>query len=452
MTLATVPRYNGDQLPESREKAVVSGASIAGLLAGRILADRFTEVTIIERDYLPTEPVVRRGVPQGAHPHALLEAGRATLEDLFPGFGEDLIAAGGVVVDFASDVNFYGEGDFLAHGSTPMETYSATRPLIEQVVREHVSNLDGVHIRSGCQVTDYLLDDTGTAVEGVVLREGSEQTEITADLVVDATGRTSRTPTWLENHGYTPPEVEEVRIDVAYSTTFIERPADDLRTFLVPPSSPHTRGGMAAPVEGNRWVVSVHGVHGDHPPTDSEGLVEFAANLLTPEVRHLLDDHRQVSTDIEYYPFPTNRRYRYGDLDRFPDGLVVIGDAIASFNPIYGQGMSVAALEALELHQALARDGLEDLPPRFFDRAEEVIDMAWLLAAGSDFAFPQTTGPKPFGTDLISWYLTRLIHKAHTDSTLSSAFFRVLTMEQPPTTLLRPRKMWRVFNPISRAP
>lgn len=448
MTLATVPRYNSDQLPERHGNAVVSGASIAGLLAGRILADRFTDVTIIERDHLPTEPVTRRGVPQGAHPHALLEAGRATLEDLFPGFGENLIAAGGVVVDFTSDVNFYSEGDFLAHGPTPMETYSATRPLIEQVVREHVSNLNNVHIRSDCQVTDYLLDDTAAAVEGVMIREGEGQTEITADLVVDATGRTSRTPMWLENHGYTSPKVEEVHIDVAYSTTVIERPADDLRTFLVPPSSPHTRGGMAAPIEGNRWVVSVHGVHGDHPPTDPEGLVEFAASLLTPEVKHLLDDHRQVSTEIAQYPFPTNRRYRYGDLDRFPDGLVVIGDAIASFNPIYGQGMSVAALEALVLHQILATGSRNDLALRFFSRADEVIDMAWLLAAGSDFAFPQTTGPKPFGTDIISWYLTQLVHKAHTDSTLSSAFFQVLTMEQPPTTLLRPRSMWRVFKPI----
>jgi len=448
MTLASVPRYNNDQLPERRGNGVVSGASMAGLLAGRILADIFADVTIIERDHLPTEPVARRGVPQGAHPHALLEAGRATLEDLFPGFGESLTDAGGVVVDFASDVNFYGEGDFLAHGPTPMETYSATRPLIEQVVREHVSNLDGVHIRSDCQVTDYLLDATESAVEGVVIREDGEQTEITADLVVDATGRTSRTPTWLEKQGYTPPEVEEVRIDVAYSTTFIERPADDLRTFLVPPSSPHTRGGMAAPVEGNRWVVSVHGVHGDHPPTDPDGLVEFAASLLTPEVKHLLDDHQQVSSDIEQYPFPTNRRYRYGDLDRFPDGLVVIGDAIASFNPIYGQGMSVAALEALVLHQALTTGGREGLALRFFHRADEVIDTAWSLATGSDFAFPQTTGPKPFGTDLINWYLTRLVQKAHTDSSLSSAFFRVLTMEQPPTTLMRPRSMWRVFKPI----
>ena len=447
MTLATVSRYNSDQLEEKSGSAVVCGASMAGLLAARILTDSFADVTIIERDQLPTGPVVRRGVPQGAHPHALLEAGRATLDDLFPGYGEDLVSAGGVVVDFAKDVNFYSEGGFLAHGPTRMETYSATRPLIEQIVRQRVSDLDGVQIRSGCRITDYLHDDTATVVEGVAVREGADRTEITADLVVDATGRTSRTPTWLENHGYPPPEVDEVYIDVAYSTTYIERPADDLRTFLVPPSAPHPRGGMAAPVEGNRWVVSVHGVHGDHPPTDPAGFEKFAASLLAPEVKHLLDDHRQTSAEIEHYPFPTNRRYRYGDLDRFPDGLVVIGDAIASFNPIYGQGMSVAALEALVLHQTLVEGGREDLALRFFDRVEKVIDNAWMLAVGSDFTFPQTTGPKPRGTDLIGWYLSRLTRKAHTDSMLSSAFFRVLTMEQPPSTLLRPRTAWRVFKP-----
>ncbi|WP_269782681.1 FAD-dependent oxidoreductase [Halobacterium wangiae] len=447
MTLATVSRYDGNQVGDRRGNAVVCGASMAGLLAARVLADRFADVTIIERDQLPTEPAVRRGVPQGAHPHALLEAGRATLEDLFPGYGEELVSAGGVVVDFASDVQFYVEGDFLAHGPTPMETYSATRPLIEQTVRQYVSALDGVHIRSGCQVTDYLLDDTETVVEGVAVREGADQTEIAADLVVDATGRTSRTPTWLETHGYTPPDVDEVRIDVAYSTTYIERPADDLRTFLVPPSPPHTRGGMAAPVEGDRWVVSVHGVHGDHPPTEYTGFREFAASLLTPEVEQLLDDHRQVSADVEQYPFPANRRYRYADLDRFPDGLVVVGDAIASFNPIYGQGMSVAALEALVLHQTLAAGGRENLALRFFDRAEAVIDAAWTLAAGNDFAFPQTTGPRPRGTALTGWYLSRLARRAHTDSTLSSEFFRVLTMERPPTTLLRPGNVWRVFKP-----
>ena len=447
MTLATVPRYNSEKISERSGKAVVLGASIAGLLAARVLRDGFDEVTIIERDQLPDEPVARRGIPQGRHPHALLEAGRATLEDLFPGFGEDIISAGGVVVDFSTDVNFYGEGGFLAHGPTPVETYSASRPLFEQIVREHVAALDGVRIRTGCQFTEYLLDEPASTVEGVLIRVDGEQEAVTADLVVDATGRTSRTPTWLEDHGYPSPAVDEVHIGLAYSTALIERPANDRRTFLVPPSPPRTRGGMAAPIEGNRWVVNMQGVHGDDPPTDYEDFVEFAASLPIPELKRLLDDHQRVSADIDHYPFPTNRRYRYEDVDRFPDGLVVIGDAIASFNPVYAQGMSVAALEALVLHQTLATDDSEGIALRFFDNVEEVIDIAWMLAVGSDFGFPQTTGPKPRGTNLIGRYLSRLTRKAHTDSTLSSAFIRVLTMERPPTSLLYPSVMWRVFKP-----
>ncbi|QLG27706.1 FAD-dependent monooxygenase [Halorarum halophilum] len=446
MTLATVPRYDRDLLSRRSGHAVVVGASVAGLLAARVLADRFETVTVVDRDSLEGDPVARRGVPQGRHPHALLRAGSATLADLFPGYTEELLSAGGLLIDFAGDVRFYAEGGFLAHGPTRMETCSATRPLIEQVARRRVSELDGVRVRPRCQFTGYLLDEAGTTVEGVAIRAESGYEEIGADLVVDATGRTSRTPAWLAEHGYAPPELDEVRIDLAYSTTYVERPPDDRRTFLVPPASPRTRGGMAAPVEGNRWVVNVQGVHGDDPPTDFAGFSEFVASLPTPELKRLLEDHPRSSEGIECYPFPANRRYRYEDLDRFPDGLLVVGDAIASFNPVYAQGMSVAALEALMLHRALAEGGTEDLARRFFDRAEPVVDAAWTLAVGSDFGFPQTTGPRPRGTALTSRYLSRLARAAHTDGELSSAFVRVLMMERPPTSLLRPGVVWRVLK------
>ncbi|WP_158055850.1 FAD-dependent oxidoreductase [Halorussus halophilus] len=447
MSLTTLPRYDSDLASEQSGHAVVVGASMAGLLAARVLADWFEAVTIVEKDSLPDEPIARCGVPQSHHPHALLEAGRATLADLFPGYVEDLVSAGAVVTDFASDVQFYADGAFLAHGPVRMETPSATRPLIEQVTREHLSKLDAVETRDDCQFTDYLLDDAGTTVEGVRIRENGTATELPAELVVDATGRASRTPKWLSNHGYTPPEVEEVHIDVAYSTTYIERPPDDRRTFLVPPSPPITRGGMVAPVEGNRWVVNMNGIHGDDPPTDFAGFSEFAGTLPTPEVKRLLDGHPFAAADIEHYPFPSNRRNRYEGLDRFPDGLLVVGDAIASYNPVYAQGISVAALEALVLHQTLAEDGSENFALRFFDRAGAVVDEAWLLAVGSDFRFPQTTGPKPRGTDLVGRYLSRLTHKAHTDGALSDAFVRVMTMERPPTSLFRPGIAWRVLKP-----
>ncbi|WP_458210184.1 FAD-dependent oxidoreductase [Haladaptatus sp. NG-SE-30] len=449
MTLATVPRYDNDRRGKNG-RAVVVGASMAGLLAARVLADSFEAVTIIDRDPLPDEPIARRGVPQSNHIHILLEAGHSTLEDLFPGYGEELLSAGGLVIDGARNVNFFIEGDFLADRPRRIPLYCATRPLYEQIARRCVADIDSIQLRGNCQMTDYLVDDAGATVEGVVVRPvetGGKTEELSAELVVDATGRPSKTPNWLDSHGYTPPPVDEVHIDLAYSTILIERPTDDRRSFVVTPTPPVARGGGVNPVEGDRWLMTLFGMHGDYPPAEPEELIDFAAKLPDPHMKRLLDEHPRTSDDIIHYRFPANIRHRYEELDRFPGGLVVIGDAIASFNPIYAQGMSVAALEAVILHHTLSAGGREDLALRFFERAEKTIDIAWNMAVGSDHQFEETTGPKPRGSDFVNRYLSRLLRKAHTDAVLSDAFFRVLMMEQPPNSLLRPRTAWRVLRP-----
>ena len=419
---------------------------MAGLLAARVLADAYEGVTIIERDALPDEPTPRRGVPQGRHVHVLLESGRATLEDLFPGFGEELLRAGGLLIDGGSDFRFYDEGGYFAPTGVRMEVYCASRPLIEHVVRRRLETRAEVQLRDACQFTGYLVDASGERVEGVAVREaeGGEM-ELHADLVVDATGRTSRTPSWLAEHGYDPPRVDEVQVDVTYSSVHVERPSGDRRMFLLPPSAPRPFGGAAFPVEGDRWLVTLAGVHGEEPPAAPAGFGDFAARLPTPELARLLDRHRIRSEEAERYPFPSNRRRRYEALDRFPSGLLVTGDAIASFNPIYGQGMSVAALEALQLHHALASTDGPDLALPVFDRIADVVDIAWNLAVGADFGFDRTTGPKPRGTDLFNRYLSRLFRRAHRDGALTEAFYRVLTLERPPRSLLRPGVLRRVL-------
>jgi 2-polyprenyl-6-methoxyphenol hydroxylase-like FAD-dependent oxidoreductase len=205
---------------------------------------------------------------------------------------------------------------------------------------------------------------------------------------------------------------------------------------------------MAAPIEGDRWVVNLSGVHGASPPTDHAGFVGYAERLPIPELARLLDEHEWATSEVVSYPFPSNRRCRYEALDRFPTGLLVVGDAVASFNPVYAQGMSVAALEALVLHHVLAlADDPRDLAVPFFDRVADVVDVAWSLAVGADFGFPETEGRKPRGTAFFNWYLDRLLRHAHTDGTLTDAFVRVLTMERPPTSLLRPGIAWRVLRP-----
>ncbi len=447
MTLSTVPRYDPDQPSQASGHAVVLGASMAGLLSARVLSDWFESVTVVDRDSLPNDPVPRDGVPQGRHVHVLQEAGRATIEDLFPGFGERLLSAGGLLIT-DHEIGTYAEGGFLANSSRRQSGYSATRPLYELLVRREVAALDGVSIRPDCQFVDYLVGDGATRVNGVVVKNSDTEEELDADLVVDATGRTSRTPKLLAEYGYRSPPVDEVHVDMLYSTAFLERPPGDRRGVNVLPAPDRPRGSFAFPVEGDRWVVTLWGAHDDDPPTDPAGLAEYAGSLPVPHVQRLLEEQPLAVEEIAQFPFPSNRRRRYEALDRFPDGLVVIGDAIASFNPIYGQGMSIAALEALQLHHALANGGRENLALRFFDSVEVTVDLAWNMAVGSDHQFEGTEGPKPRGADLLNWYLFRLIRAAHTDPALADAFLRVQFMERPPTHLLRPGIVWRVFNPL----
>lgn len=448
MTLDTVRAYDDGRVSTASGHAIVVGAGMAGLVTARVLVDAFETVTLVERDSFRPEQTVRDGVPQAHHAHGMLEAGRAILEDLFPGYTREVCDAGGVMIDMATEFDYYYRDDFLADGSNELPTLCASRPLFEQIARRRVVGLDRVRARSGCVFTDYLTDDGQATVRGVHLsNEDGDSEQLVADLVVDATGRTSRTPRWLERQGYRPPEVEEVTIDLAYSTVVVERSPERCRACLVGPSPGRPRGGASLPAENDQQILTLFGMNGDHPPTEYPEFLEFAATLPTPEFEHLLAENERVSGEIHHYPFPSNLWRHYERLDRFPDGLLVTGDAIASFNPIYGQGMSVAALDALHLHHALAADSRENLASRFFDRSAETVNAVWRMTVSADFEFPRTEGEKPLGTDLLNWYLGRLIRTGYTDGYVTEAFARVHRLEQAPTTLFRPSILSRVLLP-----
>jgi 2-polyprenyl-6-methoxyphenol hydroxylase-like FAD-dependent oxidoreductase len=450
MVLTEVDRYDPDGIDGVGACGVVLGGSLAGLCAARVLADAFDSVVVIERDEFPDEPVARDGAPQTGHPHALLEAGRATLEDLFPGFGDDLIGEGGLLIDAFSDIKWYAEGGFVADGSERSLMCAARRPLFERVVRRRVRSIEKVEFRDGCRFFDYCTEGGSAAVSGVAFRDaGGEERRLDADLVVDAMGRTSRTPEWLADNGFEKPPTDRVRIDVDYSTVHIERPPEDRRLFFVPPSAPRKRGTYIIPIEDDRWQVLLQGVHDVDTPAEPEGVVEFLDRLPVEEPAELVRAQPWVAESVHGYPFPSSLRRRYAELDRFPDGLVVTGDGVASFNPIYGQGMSVAALDALLLHHALAEDGLRNLPDRYFTAVSDVVDVVWQIAVGSDFGFEETTGPKPVGTDPTNRYLSRLIRRGHDDPELRTAVGSVLILDRPPSSLFRPAVVWRALRPTS---
>lgn len=441
MSLASIPRYDPNDAERTAGTAVVVGGGAAGLIATRVLADHFERVVLCERDPLSDSVAFRRSVPQDRQPHLLLGAGQAILDDLLPGLTESVIRSGGMLIDWTRDLIYYEAGGHIASGSESIPMLAASRPLLEYEIRSRVRAWQGIELKAPCHVSGYHLVDG--QVSGVVTDQGV----LEADFVVDASGRSSTTPSWLAENGYERPAVEEVTIDVEYSSVRVSRPSHERRMVIVPPSAPRTRGGGAFPIENDQWIVTLQGMHGDSPPSSIESFRAFTKALPIDDLTQILEDHSIESENAAVYPFPVSRRHRYERLADRPDRLVVIGDALATFNPIYGQGISVSALEAMELHQALLGDRIDVAVDRYFKRAATVIDSAWRLSVGSDFRFDQTEGPRPRGTRLTNRYLERLFKRAHTNAHLAEAFAGVAMMQRPMTDLLRPSILWRVYRP-----
>lgn len=426
------------------ETAVVIGASMGGLLAARVLADFFQQVIVIERDGLPSTAVARKGVPQGQHAHALLGRGREILEHFFPGLTKGLLAQGAV----QGQGRFHSNGGVFCQAPNAPQGLFVSRPCLELAVRGRVQALPNVQIRDNCDVLGLLTNEDRGRVTGLCCRqraEGAGEEQVMADLVVDASGRGSRTPAWLEAMGYAKPEVELVEVGMGYTTRFYRREPDhfngDVMVNISPTPDNQRACGMMAQ-EGDRWIVTLAGYFGDHPPTDEAGYLAFARSLAIPDVYNIIHKTTPLTEPVTY-KFPSNQRRHYEKMRRFPEGLLVFGDAICSFTPIYGQGMTVAAIEATVLHDCLSR-GAANLAARFFQQASKVIDIPWNITVGNDLRLtpnPQFSLPVRF----INWYVGKLQIAARHDPELSLAFMKVANLFVPPPSLLHPRLAWRVL-------
>jgi 2-polyprenyl-6-methoxyphenol hydroxylase-like FAD-dependent oxidoreductase len=432
------------------ERAVVLGASMAGLLAAKVLSDRYGQVTVIDRDELPEASVHRRGVPHGRHIHGLLARGQQALEELFPGLTAELVAQGVPAGDMLANARVYLSGYRLRQAHTGLVLLCASRPVLEGYVRARVRALPNVAVLDSCDVMGLAATPDGRRVTGawVQRREGGSAEEVLgADLVVDATGRGSRTPVWLEALGYARPARDQVRIRLGYASRSYRLPrgvlGGDLAALhgLTPQ---HPRGGAFQVLDDRRVMVTLGGVLGDHPPTDPDGFLAFARSLRFPDIYELIRNAEPLDDPVAFR-FPASVRHRYEHLTRFPDGLLVVGDAVSSFNPIYGQGITVAALEALALRRHLER-GIEPQPRRFFADLARMVDVPWDIAAGGDLVFPGVPGRRPLKVRLVSAYLVRLHAAAAHDATLASAFVRVIGMVAPPQSLLGPSVAVRVLR------
>lgn len=431
------------------EHAVVIGASMGGLLAARALSDHFEQVTLLERDPFPKPGENRGGVPQGQHAHALLSSGREVMEGFFPGLTLELVSQGAALGDAVLHVVRVIGGHRYPRFKSGVQGLSLSRPLLEAEVRRRLLALPNVRAIERCKVLGLVTTPDRATVTGVrmVYQEDGAEAVLNADLVVDASGRGSRSPAWLEAMGYGRPPVEQVQVNVGYATCIYRRKpgyAEGALTFGITPAPPNRRMGVMVTMEQDRWMVSLVGFLGDHPPTDPAGFVEFAKTLPAPDLYQAIRDAEPLSQPLPG-KFPASVRHHYQRLERFPQGYLVFGDALCSFNPTYGQGMSVAALEAVAL-QACLQEGTGGLAQRFFKRVNRIIEIPWSIAVGGDLRFAQVEGKRGPMRRLINWYLDKFHFAAQADPRLVGAFGRVANLKASPKSLLHPKFALRVLR------
>ncbi|MEU1228912.1 FAD-dependent oxidoreductase [Streptomyces sp. NPDC005828] len=436
------------------ERAIVLGSSMAGLLAARVLADSYDEVLVVERDAITGTTTARKGVGQGRHVHGLLARGQQILDELFPGFTQDAVEAGIPTGDLG-ELRWFFNGRRLSPGTTGLICVSATRPVLESRVRERVAALPGVILLESHDIAGLVTDEDRETVTGVRVQSqepGSTERTIEADLVVDATGRGSRTPVWLEEFGYERPDEERIRIDLSYTTRrFRLRDETVLNGDLSinPVSSPsHRRGAFLSRIEDGLVVVSLTGVLGDSAPADLEGFLEWTRTLPVSDIHDVIHDAEPVD-DGAVIRYPASQRRRYERLTRFPGNFLVLGDAACSFNPVYGQGMTVAALEALVLREHLSRGAVD--PKAFLADIAQTIELPWQLSASADLGYPEVEGERTPEWEAAGGYMAALHAAATVDGEVTATFMRVMGLVATPDALMSPDMLRRVEEGAQKA-
>jgi len=345
----------------SAGQAIVIGGGMAGLMAAQVLSQHFAEVTIVDRDHLMESPEVRTGVPQARHPHTLMVRGQEILEQHFPGLTAELIGQGALPIDASREVAFFVAGDWhkpTRHADTM--AIAMSRPLLETTIYRRVLANPRIQIKHAHEVVNIATDAQHQRVTGLIVhdRDGapSGQTRLKADVVVDASGRQSQAPQWLQALGYTPADELTVNAFVGYATRIYQKPVDFKEEwkamYIRPTVKTGTRGGMIIPLEGDRWFVALLGANRDYPPTDEASFLDFACSLPTPKLFEAIWHAEPLTKPIGYRRTDSRLR-RYEQLPRYLDGLLVIGDAACVLNPIHAQGITAAAIGSQALSESL---------------------------------------------------------------------------------------------------
>jgi len=436
------------------ERAVVLGASMGGLLAARVLADFFETVTVVERDVLPDDPADRQGVPQGRHVHVLLARGAQILDELFPGFLNELVADGAPVWadgELSKLHLAFGGHQILRSGKITREpkalaVYMPSRPFLECHVRQRLQAMSNVTILCGHDVCELMSTPDRGRVTGVrvVNRDGGAEQELTANVVMDAMGRGAHTPALLDSLEYGRPVEDHIVMHTNYVSQLLRIPEGTLNEMLVDigPAPDRPTGMFLTGYENDTWMFTVFGMVGHQPPRDLAGMLSFAREYCPAHLIAAMQAAEPIG-EVAHHHMPSSQWRRYDKMAQLPDGLLVCGDAICSVNPIYGQGMTLAALEVATLRECL-RGGGTDLPRRYFRASAKPIGVAWQMVASSDLTFPAVAGRRSrwmgVTTRLLDWALTA----CESDLVVAVRFFKVNGLIYSPLRLLHPVFVYRV--------
>lgn len=443
-------------------RAVVIGASISGLLSARVLSEVFDEVLVVERDCLENEglPKQRKGIPQAPHQHLLLLKGRQLLESYFPGFDQELAALGAPLVNYSKDVSLWVGPGKLPRFDSEIEVRACRRQLLDFVLLKRCRNIPNLHIIDAHRVTGLLLSEDRSRVQGIKAKEmgvpafGDCQFE--ANLVLDCSGRGSHMPRWLSEQGLG--EVESVRVNpkLAYASRLYRRlPGKKITAMEVAPHAPDQPRAMGFwPVENDQWLLTLIGTNGIYPSHDEAQFLEFAKALPGNVIGQLLENLEPVS-EIQQFRGTENQWFRYDKMSDHPSGLIVMGDAMCAFNPLYGQGVSLIASAVEQLGSALrggVRSGFSrSWVRKQYRRNNRLFWSAWLFAVIEDLRWPSTRGlKKRWYMHLASAYFDFLMRACMHSKRLSGRCLLVANLVRSPLLLVRPDTillaLWHAFR------
>ncbi len=433
---------------QSVDRAVVLGGGMAGLLAARVLSEKYADVVIVDRDDLIGVAGPRTGVPHGRHAHGLVSRGHDIYESLFPGLTQGIADDGVLLGDFNGSVQWHFNGQPLARSNSGLTNLPTGRPMLEKHVRQHVQAIPNVRFLERHDIVGLETTADNKRVVGARIQrreQGSKPEVLAADLVLDITGRGSRMPVWLRELGYEVPAEDKVKIDLAYTSRHYRLKRDPFGSdiLIVEAATPaHPRGAFFYPLPGREIAeLSLTGILGDHPPTDPEGFLAYTKSLPLPVFYDYVHDAEPVDEPVRF-KFPASVWRRYDQLTSFPDGLLVMGDAVCSFNPIYAQGMTVAGLQTLTLRKHLQGQALN--PVEFFGEIAGQIASPWEFSATADLGYAGVEGPRPPQVLMINSFVNKLQHAAVHDKSLTDAFLRVAAMVAEPASLLSPVRLAQV--------